>query len=265
MKKIILIGIGVLLFAFGAWHFFGDTLDYYRGKQTYSQLEQYAAVPSALKASPTQAQAKGTESAAEEPIPEETLPPVRFPEVDFASLQQINSEIIGWIYSENTTINYPVAHNIQDNFFYLDHMFTREGNGSGCIYLDQYNAGDFTDDNSIIYGHNMQNGTMFASLMEYKKTGYFEKHPRILLVTKEHKYALEIFAGIITDPKSEDWKTTYSDRAGYAAWLESAKERSVFNSPVVPTAEDRIVSLSTCTYEFDDARLLILGVMKEYE
>lgn len=261
-KKIILIGLGILIFAVGTWHFAGDMLDYYRGKQTYSLLGHYASVPTAPSTEPTEIQS--TEAAAET-VPEETLPPVTFPEVDFASLAEINSEIIGWIYSEDTTINYPIAHNPDNNFFYLDHMFTREGNGSGCIYLDKYNSADFSDDNSVIYGHNMKNGTMFASLISYKEPGYYEEHPRILLVTKEHKYALEIFAGIITYPKSDDWKMTYSDREAYGQWLASVKERSVFDSPVVPTAEDRIVSLSTCTYEYDDARLLIMGVMKEYE
>lgn len=259
-KKIALIIVGVLIFAFGAWHFSGDMLEYFRGKQTYSQLEQYVAVPTAPVAEPTKFQS----TEAEETIPVETLPPVTFPEVDFAALQEINSEIIGWIYSEDTTINYPVAHNTRDNFFYLNHMFTGEGNGSGCIYLDKYNAADFSDDNSIIYGHNMKNGTMFASLIDYKQPGYYEEHPRILLVAKEHKYALEIFAGIVTHIQSDDWKLNYSDRETYENWLTSVKERSVFDSPVVPTEEDKIVSLSTCTYEYEDARLLIMGVLKEY-
>lgn len=261
-RKIVLILIGVLIFAFGTWHFSQDILDYWKGKQTYSQLGGYAIIPNE-KPKPIVI-TEGTETdLVSDPDSEEEEIPITFPEVDFVSLKQINSEIIAWIYAEDSTINYPVAHNTKDNFFYLDHMFTREGNGSGCIYLDKYNAGDFSDDNSIIYGHNMKNNTMFASLLHYREDGYYEEHPRILLVTPTEKYSLELFAGIITAAKSDDWKQNFTNREDYAAWLADIKSRSVFRSPVEPTAEDRIVSLSTCTYEYDDARLLIMGVLKK--
>lgn len=261
-KKVFLIIIGILIFAFGTWHFGLDMIDYYQGRQTYSMLGNYAQVPAVLTAPLVQTMETAP---VEETVPEKSEPDIVFPDVDFASLEAINPEIIAWIYSEDTAISYPVAHNTNSNFYYLDHMFTREGNGSGCIYLDRSNAADFSDDNSIIYGHNMKNGTMFASLLEYKNPGYFEAHPRILLVTREHRYCLELFAGIVTHASSADWKMNYADRDGFAAWLDSVKERSVFDSPVVPMAEDRVVSLSTCTYEYDDARFLILGVLKEYE
>lgn len=88
---------------------------------------------------------------------------IDLPEINFKALQQVNPDVIGWIYSPETTINYPVVQG-DDNAFYLKHLADGTENRNGCPFLDLQNRSDFSDDNSIIYGHHMQNGTMFAGI-----------------------------------------------------------------------------------------------------
>ena len=97
--------------------------------------------------------------------------PADLPEINFKSLQEVNSDVIGWIYSPDTTINYPVVQG-DDNVYYLKHLADGTENRNGCPFLDVQNRPDFTDDNSIIYGHHMQNGTMFAGVSWYNSFVY---------------------------------------------------------------------------------------------
>lgn len=252
LKKCI-IALCLCAIAVAGWKIAGILLDYRQGENTYSALEEYAA-PATTE--PTAA------SQPEEPQPEETEPAIAFPQVDFRQLRSINPDIVGWIYSEDTVINYPVAQN-PDKDYYLTHLFTGEENPSGCIYLDTTNDPTFADRNSIIYGHHMNNGSMFASLTEYKKQEYYDAHPRLLLVTPDANYVVEVFSGYVLSGWGDAWKVSFSDEADFGLWLERSKASSCFLSDVIPTTEDKILTLSTCTYEFDDARFVLLGILKK--
>ena len=184
------------------------------------------------------------------------------PEIDFKALQQVNPQIIGWIYSPDTAINYPVVQG-DDNEYYLHHLADSTWNSSGCPFLDVKNRADFSDENSIIYAHHMQNGTMFAGITWYAEQDYFEQHPVLYLITKEHRYMLEPFAGYTTTMDSSAYMLTFSDRHEFAEWIREVSKKSDFRAALTISTHDRILTLSTCAYSFQDARYVLHCRMKE--
>ena len=107
----------------------------------------------------------------------------------------------------------------------------------------------FSGRNTVIYGHRMKNGTMFAALGNYQEQVYYDAHPVFLLVTPEGRYVVELFSGYVADTAESAWMLDFSDEQAYLAWLEEVGEKSAFSSKVSPRAEDRVVTLSTCSYE----------------
>lgn len=182
------------------------------------------------------------------------------PTVDFAGLQKQNPDIIGWIYSAGTEINYPVVQG-KDNEEYLYRMANRTNNRCGSIFLDYQNDREFQDANSVVNGHNMNNGSMFASLLNYMKQEYYDEHPRIWLVTPDKTYSLELFAGFVTNLESDVWKLSFAEEEDFTAWKSQMLRHSYFKSAVVPEAEEKVVTLSTCTNS-DDSRFVVMGVLR---
>ena len=180
-KKIICIML-ILIFTsgivIGAIQLYKQYHEYSEGEDSYTDLEDYVKLPEEPEAPSASSVDDETESGGRE-----------WPAVDFASLQEINPDIVGWIYIERTEINYPVVQG-NDNQYYLKHLFSGEWNGSGCIFLDSRNRADFSDRHSIIYGHHMKNGSMFSGLTEYKKQEFYDSHSVALLLTPDKNYEI---------------------------------------------------------------------------
>ena len=117
--------------------------------------------------------------------------------VDFDHLLDKNSDIIGWIYCANTPINYPVVQS-DDNEFYLRRSLTGEYDIGGTIFMDYQSDSAITDNNTVIYGHNMLNDTMFGTLVRYKKQPYYDEHPVLWYLTPQKKYKIELFSGFLS-------------------------------------------------------------------
>ncbi len=173
-------------------------------------------------------------------------------EVDFESLKQMNSDIVGWIYCPNTLINYPIVQG-WDNDYYLTHLIDDSWNENGSIFMDYRNAPDFSDYNTLIYGHNMKTGAMFAELMNYKTQSFYEEHPYIYILTPEQNYRMDLFAGCIVDHNADIY--TF-----YPSWeiVSNLMWNSTFDSGT-DYPEGNIVTLSTCTSAYDNARYVVLG------
>lgn len=181
-----------------------------------------------------------------------------WPTVDFESLQAINPDIVGWLLCEDTVIDYPVVQG-QDNSYYLNHLFDGTVNKTGSLFVDYRNTPDFADRNTIIYGHNMKNNTMFSALMGYKDQVYYEKHPHMKLLTPEMNYTIELFAGYVTDDQDDAWEIQFADGEEFMSWIEQLINRSTFSNNVDLTADDHVVTFSTCSYEFEDGRYVLFG------
>ena len=118
--------------------------------------------------------------------------------VDWDALREINPDVVAWVYMPGTMVNYPVAHKDGDSEYYLHHNFSL-GEGSfgaefGSIMLSGENAGDFSDEVNILYGHHMRNGSMFALFAELRDSDIFNEHRTIYLLTPEGNYRLQTFA-----------------------------------------------------------------------
>ena len=178
-------------------------------------------------------------------------------EVDFDVLLGKNADIVGWLYSEDTPINLPVVQS-SDNERYLRRLVDGSWNSSGALFADYRNAGDFSDPNTVIYGHNMKNGKMFGTLPNYKRQAYYDEHPQMWLLTPEGDYRVELVAGYVTSADSGVYDFDQSEEAVLAA-VQRAMERSTFTSGAEIAEGDRFLTLSTCSYAYDDARYVLIG------
>lgn len=182
--------------------------------------------------------------------------------VDFNELQSINPDICAWLYSPNTPINYPVMYS-SDNLFYLDHLYNGQHSSGGSLFVDYRCSRYFTDINTLIFGHNNQSGSMFGTLKKYKKQSYYNEHPYMWLYTPGHAYRLDLIAGLITLSNSEPY-TLFTNVNDLHSFLRNAKADSTFDSGFDPDSIDQVVTLSTCTYEFDHARYVVIGHPVKY-
>ena len=245
--------------------------EYSEGDRKYHEMTEYVFLPEEETAVPTRPGIAAEDGSAPgsleptAPTPElsqgGTVVDTGAPIVDFAGLQQQNPDIIGWIYSAGTEINYPIVQG-KDNEEYLYRMADGTNNRCGSIFLDYQNDREFQDANSVINGHHMKNGSMFSSLLGYVEQEYYNEHPRIWLVTPDKTYSLELFAGIVTDSESDVWKLSFTTEEDFAAWKSEMVRHSYFKSTVIPRAEEKVVTLSTCTYDFEGARFVVMGVLR---
>lgn len=261
MKKAIhylLLAFFMVLLLFSSWKLVSALLSYKEGQDSYASLEQYVSF----------------EIVATEPLPsEQTEEPIAteteetdktpWPKVDFEQLEAINPDVVGWICIEGTNINYPVVQG-EDNDYYLSHLFDRSANSSGSIFLDSYCAPDFTDSHSILYGHHMKDKTMFYSLMEYKDQAFYDTHTEGMLITPQGNYRIRFFSGYVSDTWSNAWERDFVTN-DFETWLQDIAERSCFSSPYAPVPGDNIVTLSTCSYEFETAKFVLHGYIAERE
>jgi len=178
--------------------------------------------------------------------------------VDFDALNSTYPGIVGWIKLEGTLINYPVMQ-FTDNDFFLTHLPDGTSHRSGSIFLDYRNQRDFSDKSILIYGHETRAGDMFGVLKEYRNQEFFEANPVIRLHTPDRDYLLILFAGHVADSVRDHPPLDFADDNEFLEYVEHIRRISVFRSDVEVNADDRIVSLVTCTYDFSDARLILVG------
>ena len=188
--------------------------------------------------------------------------------IDFEELKKINPDVVGWIYCEDTVIDYPVLKG-KDNDQYLHHTMEGQYNSSGSIFMDYMNEPDLSSINTILYGHHMKNGSMFASLKKYNDQEYYEEHPVIWYLTPEKNYKLNVFAGFVERYDSPIYGI-FTDRKELTDYLNASRDKSRIELPEELSLlknEDigHIMVLSTCDYSFDNARYILLCVYDKEE
>ena len=217
------------------------TNEYRAGEETYEDLKKYVLTTPEEKKSDI--------------IPEKSV-------IDFDELSVINSDIVAWIKLDDSVIDYPVTQ-CGDNDYYLERLFNKQENSSGCIFLDYRNSPDLSDRNSIIYGHHMKNGSMFSAITKYKEQSFFDEHPMFHLYTPQADYEVKIFSGYVADLQDSAWNTYFKDDVDFEKWIREKIQKSLFKSDIKPGAKDKIITLSTCSYEFDNARFVVFGVINQ--
>lgn len=180
-------------------------------------------------------------------------------QVDFPALRRINEDVVAWLYGPDTEINYPVVQG-KDNEEYLYLLPDRTWNVNGSLFLDYRCSPDFSDDVSIIYGHHMKTGAMFGGLVQYKEQSYYETHPCFYLITPDQKYRVELFAGCIVRADAPLYQDDVTRES-----LRDCIDQSTFAPTVDSVPEGPILVLSTCTYEFKNARYVVMGTLTPLE
>lgn len=172
-------------------------------------------------------------------------------------LCDVNPDYMGWITINDTSIDYPIMKG-KDNEFYLNRDFNKEYLTSGSIFMDYRNDG-FQDRNTVIYGHHMRDGSMFGSLKKYEYADYFEKNKYINIKTKNNKnFMYEIFGVYVTKANDiESISINFSNDVEFNSYIENILRKSIYETNINIENTDKILTLATCSYKFDNARLII--------
>ncbi|MBP3879434.1 MAG: class B sortase [Lachnospiraceae bacterium] len=264
LRTIILIA-AVCVFVYSAWNLYKIWHGYHAASEEYSDLaDSFTTRPEeGVKEEPGESspsavpQGEAHEGSGESggALIEDAEPPVS---VNWEELKAINPEIVGWIYVDaEPGINYPICQT-KDNDYYLHRTFRGEYLFAGSIFEECMNASDFSDVNTIVYGHNMKNGSMFGMLKQLKNQDVYDANPYFWILTPKGNYRYHIFAAFDTGAESDVYTLISAGGPEALAWSQKMQSRSeVANS--VPLAEnDHCVILSTCTSD-SSMRCVIIG------
>lgn len=179
-------------------------------------------------------------------------------EIDFEKLWKINPDVVGWIYQNETNINYPVV-KCNNNLKYLNENLQGEYSIMGTLFIDANNKDNLEDFNTIIYGHHMKDPmqSMFGSLKNYfYKSRYYEKHKQFEYITPNEKYHLKIIAAYTSHAGGDAYQYEPEDRK---VFIDKAVNESQIEATCPASPDDKLMTLSTCAYEYDGARYVIIG------
>lgn len=238
-----------------------ELLDYRQGEETYGEAAELAGVPDFSAGTDADRSAAASAPAASaapvyvDPYAEELR------NMDFAALQKVNSEVLGWIVIPGTVISYPIVQT-DNNTYYLRHTWKKQSNAVGAIFLEENNSADFSDFNTIIYGHNMNNGSMFGSLHQYKKKSWWRAHPTVYVTDRSGSRAYQIFAAYEVSTAGDTYRLGFSSDTAKQTFLDYCAGQSVIKTGVAPTVYDHILTLSTCTGHGHATRWVIQARLK---
>lgn len=243
----IILAIAIIVFCVSAFQLFRIMKGYYDGRSEYDKIRNLA-----------------IETGGEEGREGKEEEPAEF-QVDFDELLKINPDTIGWIrfHPGPSVINYPIVQG-SDNSEYLKKTFSSNENTLGAIFLNVDNSPDFTDKNSIIYGHRMKDGSMFRHLQDYEDKSFWKANPYFYIYTpdgSEIKY--HIYSVGEVEDTSDTYLTVFNTEEEYQAFLDMTREVAMYDTGVEVTTSDTMVTLSTCTSASDNHRFVVRGVREE--
>lgn len=235
----------IAVFCYAAFNLYHIYTEYKKGTDEYNQIEEMAV---------TERDADSAEVAG----PNAQLkPPI---EVDFDKLKSVNEDVVGWIYVDALPdISYPIVKG-KDNQTYLHQTYEKNYNFAGTIFVDYENSGDFSDCNTLVYGHNMKNGSMFGHLKKFREDDKLYKQDKYFwILTPERNYRYEIITAYTTGVNSDTYTLFKGPGEEFEKYLETIKGYSEIKTDDTDlTIKDRIVTLSTCTGN-ESTRFVVQG------
>ena len=170
-----------------------------------------------------------------------------------------NTDCIGWLCIQDTSVNYPVMYTPQEPEKYLRRNFEGEYSVSGVPFLDGASTPEC--DNLIVYGHNMKNGTMFSDITQYRDKAYCEEHPYIELETADGLKVYQVFA-VVCLKKTDLWYniSCFESEEHYQKAITEIKDRSIYDTGIEPQFKEQLITLSTCFGDSKDSRIVVIGV-----
>ena len=237
--------VAIAVFCYAAFNLYHIYTEYKKGTDEYNQIEEMAV---------TERDADSAEVAG----PNAQLkPPI---EVDFDKLKSVNEDVVGWIYVDALPdISYPIVKG-KDNQTYLHQTYEKNYNFAGTIFVDYENSGDFSDCNTLVYGHNMKNGSMFGHLKKFREDDKLYKQDKYFwILTPERNYRYEIITAYTTGVNSDTYTLFKGPGEEFEKYLETIKGYSEIQTDDTGlTIKDRIVTLSTCTGN-ESTRFVVQG------
>ncbi len=183
---------------------------------------------------------------------------------EYLELYEQNEDMVGWIKVEDTKINYPVVQSVNEPNFYLKHKFDKTYSAYGCPYVQENCDVQKPSDNLVIYGHHMNDGSMFAGLMKYRDKSFWEKHRTISFDTLTDHCEYEVVAVFKTVAYSQEgfkyYQFTDAENAEqYDEYIVKCKELALYETGVSAEYGDKLISLSTCEYSRNNGRLVVVA------
>ncbi|MEG1132367.1 MAG: class B sortase [Romboutsia sp.] len=170
------------------------------------------------------------------------------------TLKNKNPDFKFWLKVDNTNIDYPVVQS-KDNQYYLNKDFYNQDSNSGSIFMDYRNNPN--SQNTILYGHNMRNKTMFNNLLKFKDQDFFNQNNKIRVIKDGKEYIYEVFSAYTIDAGYDYLIPNFSNSESFKNYIKDIKNKSLFRSNLDVNTNDKLITLSTCSYEFDDARTVV--------
>ena len=235
----------IAVFCYAAFNLYHIYTEYKKGTDEYNQIEEMAV---------TERDADSAEVAGPSA---QIKPPI---EVDFDKLKSVNEDVVGWIYVDALPdISYPIVKG-KDNQTYLHQTYEKNYNFAGTIFVDYENSGDFSDCNTLVYGHNMKNGSMFGHLKKFREDDKLYKQDKYFwILTPERNYRYEIITAYTTGVNSDTYTLFKGPGEEFEKYLETIKGYSEIQTDDTDlTIKDRIVTLSTCTGN-ESTRFVVQG------
>jgi sortase B len=193
------------------------------------------------------------------PHAEELQRALSFVDVDFPAWQSLNQDVQAWIHNEAIRVDHPILKS-PDNEYYLTHDIDLSYKAMGSIFFDFRNKTNFSDRNTIIYGHNFDNGLMFSNLVWYKTQQFYEKNTYYYLYTPEQVYRVDIAAGIVVSETDITYlDIDFQSDMEFRSLIQKIEENSVLETEIELSPRDRLVTLYTCTNDWQGQRFVVIG------
>ncbi|MDR0963086.1 MAG: class B sortase [Clostridium sp.] len=244
-----------------------------RANEIYERMRADVILLPSVQPSPLVEAPTPTQEATPETISEPTIPtddPDFLREVDFETLwSETNADIYAWITIPNTRIDYPILQHPSDDSYYLNYNVDGTKGYPGCIYTERINAKDFSDFNTLIYGHNMKDGSMFRGLHDFADESFFAEHPYVYVFLPDRSLKYQVFAAHLFDDRHLMYVYDFANEEIQAAYLEevltSTGKKTVLNKDISINAQDTIITLSTCTSDSKNRYLVQAVLIEEFE
>jgi len=241
MKRKILMLLLMTIFLFSTGMVLRQQMQYRKIAVDSAEAAQLAGLPERAQLAPPDPTQSGASEASAPPEDAAALSGL-----DLSVLQAVNRDVVGWIAIPGTQLSYPLVQG-EDNKYYLTHSWKRDYCAGGAVFLECTNSPALDGFHTIAYAHRMRDGSMFGMLKHYRDLDFWQQHPSVYLVTDNGISRYEIFAAREAPVEGLVYRLDLEESGLKEEFIQDCVEHSVIDTGIVPTAEDRLLTLSTCT------------------